>query len=207
MACPLLDHDSPALESVRVLHPFRKRPAIAMPSAGAGSSPSGHSSEQRGSRRRESQGYGTAARSSDRSLGIGGGGVEPSLGVGRGKPGGRTHLLNEISPVLTAYAVMARGRQQNAAGLGALRTDIYIWRPSPGAKQPVEFVTEERFGSAGVRGRGAGRKRLRAEARITAANAAPRRTAKAQAATPCRPSRVSTSSVAGPPVGLRPAPM
>ena len=121
-----------------------------MPATGACSGPGGYSSKQRGSRQGERHDDGAATGSSDRCFRIGDGRIHPPLGIGSRLAGSRSHLLDEITLVVVAYAAMARGGHQNAAGLGPLRTEIYILRSPGGAKQLVKFVTQEWFGSAGV---------------------------------------------------------
>src|SRR2546421_4361726 len=146
----LWNQASPSREPAWMLHPLRKRTTVAAPAADDGSGPGGHGTEQRGSRQRESHDNRNVTRSIDSRFRIRDHGIDPPFRLGRREPCGGGYLLDEISPVIAAYAAMAGGGHEDSSSLGPFRAEIHVLRSSRRAKQPVEFVAQQRFGGAGV---------------------------------------------------------
>ena len=138
-------HRPPGVPSIGVGHPFRKRSTVAMPASGDGPGPRCGRPKQQGGRQGEGQGDCAATRSRQSCLRIGNDAVYATLCVGRCKAGHRSHLLNQVGPIVATDAIVAGGGQEDTASFGALGTQIAIGRPARRAKQPIEFIAQYRL--------------------------------------------------------------
>src|SRR5437868_396070 len=95
--------------------------------------------EQRGSRERESHDDRNVTRSIDSQFRIRDHGIDRSFRLTRRERCGGGYLLDEISPVIAAYAAIASRGHEDPSSLGPFRTEVHDLRPSEcGEEEPNE---------------------------------------------------------------------